>query len=680
MAKTDTQTERWIVFGLMFVAVAIRFAFWMFTSRLWEDSLITVLHAENLWHGLGLSHLRDDGVPVHGFTSPISVLVPVIGGAIDLHGTFAMPFIQFVSAITAPLTIWLAWQIIRESVDDTRLRVGWLVFSLSYLAIEHHQILWGMAGMETQMVVASVMFAGWACARPTALRLGIALALALYARPDFAFLNVAVCVFAFFFVGRATTFKAIAIGAALYAPWLIFASLYYGSPIPNTIFAKSYGYGAGRTDWPAEVLSLWVPLGPSYAGNGSGYYPIFDNGVISYVVAALTVFGGVMTIRDRNKALFVPLSFVVLYTLYYVLFVAGVFGWYVVPLSAANVLIAGYGLVRLAALIGGRAPALAVVPASAYAMSFLAVTPMTMEGERDVQRFVEVPVRRHMGEYLGKIMKDGERVGLEPLGYVGYYSRKRVLDYPGLVNPEIVQLNHEKGAQGLCGMLAHFMPEYVSVREHECRGNDWLANYRKIADFQADPRVGTMLMADKNIDLHFVLYQRNDLSPPTVDPDGRARKPESFISRLTTLDKTGDALPTSNVELSEAFSPGGWATPPSGPGEPPTGNAGWASYAPLGDIGQGEMSLEFTAPPGLKSVVIPIVTGPQPSRSSIAVLDHTGAVVASVSGPEAKTWQLWLVDLPASSAETTYRIVVTDGGTGWGEWVGVGPPHLTRTQ
>lgn len=676
MAGSETKTERMIVFGLMLAAVVIRFAFWIYTNRLWEDSLITVLHAENLWQGIGLTHLRDDGVPVHGFTSPISVLVPVIGGAIDLHGTYAMPFIQFVSAITAPVTIWLAWQIIRDSVQDKSLRIGWLVFSLSYLAIEHHQILWGMAGMETQMVVASVMFAGWACARPTALRLGIALALALYARPDFAFLNIAICVYAFFFVGRITTLKAIGIGAALYAPWLIFTFLYYGSPAPNTIFAKAYGYGAGRTDWPVELLSLWVPLGPSYAGNGSGYYPIFDNGIISYIVAALTIFGGVMTIVDRKKPLFVPFAFVVIYSIYYVFFVAGVFGWYVVPLSAANVLVAGYGLVRLAQIVGGRAPALAVVPASAYGMCFLAVTPMTAQGERDVQKFVEVPVRRHMGEYLGRIMKDGERVGLEPLGYVGYYSRKRVLDYPGLVNPEVVQLNRENGAQGLCGMLSHFEPEYVAVREHECRGDAWLSKYRKISDFQAHPKVGTMLMADKNIDLHFVLYQRSDLQPPSIDPEGRPRKIESFISRLTSIDHTGQVLAISNLQLGAAFSAGGWAMPPAGPGEPPTGAEGWASYAPLGDAGQGEMSGEFTAPAETKAIVIPIVTGPQPSRASITLRDSSGAVIATVSGPDAEKWQLWLVELPPSTSDTVYRIIANDGGIGWGEWVGIGAPHL----
>lgn len=677
MTQADTKTERLIVFGFIIAAVAIRFAFWIYTSRLWEDSLITVLHAENLWQGLGLSHLRDDGVPVHGFTSPISVLVPVIGGAIDLHGTYAMPFIQFVSAIVGPATVWLAWQIIRESIQDTRLRIGWLVFSLSYLAIEHHQILWGMAGMETQMVVASVMFAGWACARPTTLRLGIALALALYARPDFAFLNLAVCAYAFFFVGRMTTLKAIGIGAALYAPWLIFTFLYYGSPIPNTIFAKAYGYGEGRTDWPMEFLSLWVPLGPSYAGNGSGYYPLFDNGIISYLVAALVAFGGVMTVVDRKKPLFVPLAFVVIYTLYYVFFVAGVFGWYVVPLSAANVLIAGYGLIRLAELIGGRAPALAVIPASAYATCFVAVTPMTAQGERDVQKFVEAPVRRQMGEYLAKIMKDGERIGLEPLGYVGYYSRNRVLDYPGLVNPEVVELNHEKGAQGLCGMLAHFEPEYVALRPHECRDDSWLGEYRKIGDFQAHPKVGTMLMADKNIDLHFVLYQRSDLPPPSIDPEGRLRKPESFASRLVTLQNTGAILPTTNLQLGAAFSAGGWSAPPTGPGEPPTGPEGWASYAPLGDAGQGEMSVEFTAPAGTTSVVIPIVTGPQPSRATIVVSDTAGVVVATVAGPDAAKWQLWLVDLPASVSNTVYRITATDGGVGWGEWVGIGAPHLS---
>src|SRR5215207_7187547 len=64
----------WIV-SVAIGAAAIRLFFWAYTGSLWEDALITVLHSENAVSGLGLTHFKIDDPPVHGFTSPLSVLV-----------------------------------------------------------------------------------------------------------------------------------------------------------------------------------------------------------------------------------------------------------------------------------------------------------------------------------------------------------------------------------------------------------------------------------------------------------------------------------------------------------------------------------------------------------------------------------------------------------------------------
>lgn len=676
VASSGAKSVRLVLYALLAAALLIRLLFWLYTGRTWEDALITVLHAENLWQNGQLSHLRLDGGPVHGFTSPISVIVPIIGGAIDLQGTLALPFIKLISALCAPLTIWLAWLVIRTCTSDTKEQRTWLIFSLSYLAFEHHQILWGMAGMETQMVVASIFFAFWACANPTALRLGAAMAAALYARPDFVFLDVAVCAYVFMFVGRTTMLRAIAIGAALYLPWIAFTTLYYGSPIPNTILAKLHGYAEGPGTWLTQLLSLWIPLGPSYAGNGSGYYPIFDGGTIGFLVAALFALGVFFSIRQRVRMLYVPIAFVVIYTFYFVFVVEGVFGWYVVPLSAATVFVAGFGAVQLAQRGGTKADLIGLTFASAYAFSILSVAHLTARGERHVQRFIEDPVRRSLGLYLGQIMKPSERIGLEPLGYVAYYSRRSVLDYPGLVNPEVVALTGARGPVGLCSMLNEFRPEYVALRHYECQQDGWLAErYRKIEDFTASSHVKDMLMVDKNIDLHFKLYQRTDLAPPTIDRRGQPVKLRTLNFAQANLTDLGPALDVGSVTLSEAFASEGWAPTPAGPGTPPTGPAGWASYARLGDAGQGEMSAEVTVPEGIRAVAVPVVTGPNGVSTRFWIMDAAGREIAKLDAPDIPEWRLWLVELPPG----IFTVHVADYGKEWGEWAGVGNPHAVKS-
>ena len=90
--------------ALPLIAIAVRLFFWFYTQRTWEDALITVQHAENAVRGLGLNH-DPIGPPVHGFTSALSVLVPLLGEVI--HRGFGLPLLKLVSAICGGISVWL---------------------------------------------------------------------------------------------------------------------------------------------------------------------------------------------------------------------------------------------------------------------------------------------------------------------------------------------------------------------------------------------------------------------------------------------------------------------------------------------------------------------------------------------------------------------------------------------
>ncbi|MCU0709771.1 MAG: hypothetical protein MUF23_15925, partial [Pirellula sp.] len=86
------------------VAVSVRIGFWIATERVWEDALITIRHAENAARGLGLTHHPLQGPPpVHGFTSPISVLIPLAAELVQPGS--ALNVLRIVSLIAAALTI-----------------------------------------------------------------------------------------------------------------------------------------------------------------------------------------------------------------------------------------------------------------------------------------------------------------------------------------------------------------------------------------------------------------------------------------------------------------------------------------------------------------------------------------------------------------------------------------------
>lgn len=67
--------------------------FVVYTGEVWEDFLITYRHSENLLNGHGLVYTP--GERVHGFTSPLNVLLPALFGWLLQVKHFAWPLFLF---------------------------------------------------------------------------------------------------------------------------------------------------------------------------------------------------------------------------------------------------------------------------------------------------------------------------------------------------------------------------------------------------------------------------------------------------------------------------------------------------------------------------------------------------------------------------------------------------------
>jgi hypothetical protein len=511
------------------LAVAVRLLFWIYTQRYWEDALITCLHSENFVRGLGLSHFRPGEPPLHGFTSPLSVLVPLIGDLI--HVGFGVDFLKLVSLPASALTVFYLCAIgIHPKV---RFPLPLTVMVMGYAAFEHHQILWGMAGMETQLstliLVMSVYYSlAW---RPVAL--GVSLGLCMLVRPDYGFWCVVVGIYALF-RERKQLWKIVAVSFAVYGPWLIFTTLYYGSPLPNTIVAKGLGYAswverAGgvsfftikRQIWMTMSEQLHVMLGPTFCGHGAGIHRFLIAGSespIGNLMFFFAVIGSLVILIRRQWPLWPLLACTVVYSLYYIFCVPVIFGWYKVPYLLLLLLLSARGLQAVSSLLPkvefrrGLLWGFAV----AYLALFVGVLPLTFYTERQIQRDIENSVRKQAGLYLAEHMKADEAVGCEPLGYMGYYSRGNVYDWPGLNSRAVVawsKANPDKRC--LEEMLKGLQPEYLFLRDLEMRywfGNpDWFrTRYHVVKVFAVDPEKAKKIRwLDRNTDTSFRIYKKN---------------------------------------------------------------------------------------------------------------------------------------------------------------------------
>jgi hypothetical protein len=490
-------TRRQACLALMALAVALRIFFWLYSHRTWEDALITVLHSENFHQGLGLTHYRvDETRPVHGFTSPLSVLIPLLGDW--FHIGFGLTLLKLVSIPAGAAAVWYACRILQDAPLHAAVLAG------GYLAIEHHQILWGMAGMETQIATAILLASICYALERAPVKLGIALGLCLLARPDFAIWALIVGVWLAW--DRKWRILAVAAGVAclIYAPWIAFTTAYYGSPIPNTVLAKSIGYGLWwqapmpaldwwKRLWETITVTIFAPLGPSFGGHGSGFRPLLLGG---WIAVAMLMMAATRLRRDAVAAL------VAVYTLYYVFAVPIVFGWYTAPLAAAMIL-----------LCARASPGWIV---TGLYLALLAVyLPVTFTAERNIQRIVEDGVRVEMGKYLGQVAGPRQIIACEPLGYTSYYSRRTIWDFPGLASRTVVDRLRRNKGRGLIAVL-EMRPDFIVLRGSEYEaftqrddGRFLAGEYAPIRRFTApEAERRTLLFPEANIDTDFLVLKK----------------------------------------------------------------------------------------------------------------------------------------------------------------------------
>lgn len=543
--------------ALAALAMLLRIVFWTVTNRYWEDSLITCLHSENFAAGLGLTHVRPGEPPLHGFTSPLSVLVPLVADMVRIG--LGLEFIKLVSIPAAALTVVYAVALgIHPSV---RLSTPLTLMVAAFLAVEHHQILFGMAGMETQIATLILVMSFYYTVAWKPLPLGISLGLCMLARPDFAFWTVIAGGYGLLHDRKRLFTVVIPVALALYLPWIVFTTLYYGSPVPHTIIAKGLGYekwydvpgaltagGLLMQTWTVLGKQLLVMLGPTFCGHGGSIQAFLSFGETSPVgmtvawqggallspssgmaspvglfMGAFALAGALLCATRRRRALWPVAGFAAVYSFYYVYLVPIAFTWYKMPYVAALALLAAAGLdAALSRLPAPWRLRTQAAVAAAWVGLFAAVLPWTFLTERQIQRDIENPVRRAAGEYLRDRMKPDEAVGGEPLGYMGYHSRGNVYDWPGLDSRTVVEWSKRtpQTRRSLENMLRELKPEYLFLRDAEVLYSfqmpTWLRiNYHPVAAFLVDPEKAKRIRwIETSMDVQYRIYKKNRPDDP----------------------------------------------------------------------------------------------------------------------------------------------------------------------
>lgn len=460
-AKSWLSFRAGIFLGVFFLAVG-----WVsYTDHVWEDYFITYRASKNLAEGNGLTYTA--GERIHSFTSPLGVLLPAAaywigGGESDRSALWVF---RIMGALALALAVMIAAMAARRTLGERAGSVAALLLGV-VLAVDAKMLDFATNGMETPYLLIGFAWLLWTlAARPDryVFHLGGAWALLMWSRPD-SFIYIAAMGLGALLVGGPdggwqgrvrylqVMVRAAGVTTILYSPWLLWAGWYYGTPVPNTVTAKSLF--PHEHSWLERVLMVPENLFENSAVLEATFTPAYAP-LLSWPAWALTASTVLAVITmalwlvpwlkwQARVASFISMAGqcfltsiigvgvpwyipTIAFTGLFALVVAGVQCWNWFQRDSQSTwtrwIASSVGASVFLILVGGMAHT-----------TWVAARHVKVQ-----QEVVEWGNRKVIGEWLrANASGPDDTVFLECLGYIGFFSQLKMYDYPGLGAAEVI--------------------------------------------------------------------------------------------------------------------------------------------------------------------------------------------------------------------------------------------------
>ena len=442
----------------------------------YDDPFITYRYASNLAHGLGFVY--NPGQRILSTTSPLFTLLlaslqavlqwlPGLGGSQQLIPHLA----RLIGALSLPLGGLCLWDIGRRTGSAGIRWAGLLLYPTFPLLVS-------TLSSETPICLAFCLAALVCYTRQRYTLTALCAGLAILTRPDGVLIVIPLLV-DHLLHRRPVPWKAAGLYLGLILAWVAFAWAYFGSPLPVTLVAKqSQGSLVGSTRFAPGIFNILV------------YYTAWP-----YLLAGLLSLAGLYhyiahrpipsrpALTDRPASLLVLDWGILYFTAYTILGVTRYF-WYYAPLVAPFLVALGLGIDWLTAsrsLSALRQRLLAadsalsrsphfqrLVTDPASTLTFLVIAVLLITQSRDLWLMRQSPdprpeYYRPVGEWLDSNLPPQATVGVQEVGIIGYYANRPMIDFAGLIQPDIAArlattATYEEAA---IWAVEHYQPDYL---------------------------------------------------------------------------------------------------------------------------------------------------------------------------------------------------------------------------
>jgi hypothetical protein len=467
------------------VGVGLLMAF--FSNWAYDDPFITYRYAANLATGSGFVYNPDEHVLstttplftmvlacLSGIWSDIPSLANIIGivsllvGAIflwDLSATWKVPMVGWAGLMLYPTFPLL----VTTLGSETPLYLALCLGTFAFYSRESYRMTAVLAAMAfltrpDGILVAVVLGVDYLARSPYILRRRADIATELQTKVSYKPEIIA---------GESSQhgwlkvpWVALTIFICLTLPWFIYAWLKFGSPIPATMTAKQFQgsmaiserFATGLTTIARQYSTLW-----------------------HYWLQAIIAAGGLIYLVGQAQRWLVFISWMVVYFLGYSILGVSRYFWYYAPLVPGFLVLVGLGLEGLSRM--GRHGMNRkdetwlkffccnyrgwMLPLSIGILSTLFLAQVVHLNRLQAIPDGRYPIYREVGEWLKVHTDPNVKVGTLEGGIIGYYSQRYMIDFAGLIQPEVAaqlspQTNYEDAA---LWALKTYQPDYLVLHD-----------------------------------------------------------------------------------------------------------------------------------------------------------------------------------------------------------------------
>jgi len=429
----------------------------------YDDPYITYRYAENIRAGIGFVY--NPGQRILSTTTPLFALVLAGLQNPRLDAPTLAALLGCISLALGGLAFWAMGRAWKAQIAGWAGLVLYPLFPLAFVTL----------GSETPLYLALCLWAFALAAHKRYALAGVCAGLAFVARGDGALagLVIGVWLVAASLAGnqsKITPLIRFGLGWLIpVAPWLIFATLYFGSPLPVTMAVKQ---AQGR-------MAISTPFAQGFA-TVQGWYLGGWQYRLEAALAGIGALSAILFLRKNKMAGFWLLALwsAIYFASYAALGVSSYF-WYYAPLAPGFVAALGMCLQQVVAwsthIRFGESHRSFTLVSRLAAMACLVLIGLlgfmqaqSAIGTARLAADKRVGIYRAVGEWLNANTPPGESVGALEVGIIGYYSHRPMIDFAGLIQPEVAQVFGRETTYDDAAIAAFrkFHPAYIAQIEN----------------------------------------------------------------------------------------------------------------------------------------------------------------------------------------------------------------------